>query len=298
MKKTTLLAGSFLIAAMMPGTASAEQLYQQLKPYTVNSGITQPWVIQLRSGTSPAAAPQQVRIKPVVVPEAEIPAKQKTASAPRGGLFSALFGSRDSGAAPNHGPATRQQAAQPQSAQQQPIQQLQTAQYFPRPQVQQPSDAAKQFRLDAKWLPQTVAYDGTEKPGTIIIDTPTHHLYFVEGGGKARRYGVGVGKDGFRWSGTERISRKTEWPDWTPPSQMIEREAAKGHYLPAHMEGGPANPLGARALYLGSTLYRIHGTNAPWTIGQNVSSGCIRMRNDDVTELYEKAKVGAKVIVR
>ena len=117
------------------------------------------------------------------------------------------------------------------------------------------------------------------------------------GNGKARRYGVGVGKAGFEWSGTERITQKKEWPSWTPPKEMIERERLKGRELPAHMEGGPANPLGARALYLGSTLYRIHGTNQPWTIGQAVSSGCIRMRNEDVMDLYERVERGAKVIV-
>lgn len=294
--KKTLLAGSLLFAGLMTGTASGEQLYQQLKPYTVNSGITQPWVIQLRPTENSGNARQNRKIAPVVAPEPPKPVA-KSEHKRRGGLFGALFGSRDSGAAPVRRVQPQPQAAQPQAAQPQQIQQLQTAQYFPRQQIQQ-SENAKRFRLDTKWLPQSVAYDGPEKPGTIIIDTPTHHLYFIEGDGTARRYGVGVGKDGFRWSGTERIARKAEWPGWTPPSQMIEREAAKGHYLPAHMEGGPANPLGARALYLGSTLYRIHGTNAPWTIGKNVSSGCIRMRNEDVTELYEKVKVGAKVIVR
>ena len=113
----------------------------------------------------------------------------------------------------------------------------------------------------------------------------------------ARRYGVGVGKPGFGWSGTHHVSRKAEWPGWTPPKEMIAREAAKGHYLPVHMEGGPNNPLGARALYLGSTLYRIHGTNAPWTIGHNVSSGCIRMRNEDVLDLYDRVHVGTRVVV-
>jgi lipoprotein-anchoring transpeptidase ErfK/SrfK len=117
------------------------------------------------------------------------------------------------------------------------------------------------------------------------------------GGGKARRYGVGVGKPGFEWAGAHTITRKQEWPDWTPPSEMIDRESVKGHYLPAHMEGGVGNPLGARAMYLGSTLYRIHGTNAPWTIGSAVSSGCIRLRNEDVSDLYDRVKVGTRVVV-
>jgi lipoprotein-anchoring transpeptidase ErfK/SrfK len=153
-------------------------------------------------------------------------------------------------------------------------------------------------QLDPKFLPQTVSYDGNQKPGTIIIDTNQRFLYYVMGNGQARRYGVGVGKEGFGWSGTEKISRKAEWPSWRPPAEMIKRVREKeGRILPVHMQGGPENPLGARALYLGSTLYRIHGTNQPWTIGRAVSSGCIRMRNEDVTDLYERAKVGAKVIV-
>ena len=153
-------------------------------------------------------------------------------------------------------------------------------------------------QMDPRFLPQTVSYEGNQKPGTIIIDTSEKFLYHVEGNGQARRYGVGVGKEGHAWSGTERVSRKAEWPDWRPPAEMIKRVREKeGRILPVHMQGGPENPLGARALYLGSTLYRIHGTNQPWTIGNAVSSGCIRMRNEDVTELYERVSVGAKVIV-
>ena len=167
--------------------------------------------------------------------------------------------------------------------------------------VQQASIARRQKPvkqgLDPQFLPQMVAYETTEKPGTIVIDTNQRFLYLVTGEGQARRYGVGVGKPGFEWAGEHRITRKAEWPDWTPPEEMIAREAVRGHYLPARMEGGPENPLGARAMYLGSTLYRIHGTNAPWTIGYGVSSGCIRMRNEDVVDLYERVNVGTKVIV-
>jgi lipoprotein-anchoring transpeptidase ErfK/SrfK len=151
--------------------------------------------------------------------------------------------------------------------------------------------------VDPKYLPQVVVYETKYKPGTIIIDTTNRFLYLVMDGGKARRYGVGVGKPGFEWAGEHRVTRKAEWPEWNPPKEMIAREAAKGHILPAHMPGGEANPLGARAMYLGSTLYRIHGTNAPWTIGFGVSSGCIRMRNQDVVDLYERVKVGTRVIV-
>src|SRR5690606_29821329 len=128
---------------------------------------------------------------------------------------------------------------------------------------------SKQKRtIDPIYLPQTVSYSGPERPGTIVIDTANRFLYHIEGNGTARRYGVGVGKHGFGWKGTQKVSRKAKWPTWTPPKAMIERERKKGRILPAQMKGGVNNPLGARALYLGSTLYRIHGTNQPWTIGK------------------------------
>ena len=140
---------------------------------------------------------------------------------------------------------------------------------------------------------QTVAYTGGEAPGTIVIDTPSKFLYLVGGDGQALRYGIGVGRPGFTWSGLKTITAKREWPDWTPPAEMLKRRPD----LPRHMAGGPSNPLGARAMYLGSTLYRIHGTNEPYTIGQNVSSGCIRMMNEDVQDLYERVRVGTRVKV-
>jgi lipoprotein-anchoring transpeptidase ErfK/SrfK len=140
---------------------------------------------------------------------------------------------------------------------------------------------------------EIVEYQTSHKPGTIVIETGERRLYLVLEDGKAMKYGVGVGRDGFTWSGTHRISRKAEWPGWTPPPQMRKRVPD----LPAYMEGGPDNPLGARALYIGSTLYRVHGTSEPWSIGQAVSSGCIRLTNDDVTDLYERVKVGALVVV-
>ncbi|MEL6921803.1 MAG: L,D-transpeptidase [Pseudomonadota bacterium] len=170
---------------------------------------------------------------------------------------------------------------------QQPLQQAAIS-----PQQRQPAR-----QIDPMYLPQTVAYNGSHAAGTIVIDTRDRFLYLVNGDGTAKRYGVGVGKAGFEWSGTERITRKAEWPSWRPPASMIAREKKKGRHLPSFMPGGPENPLGARALYLGSTLYRIHGTNAPWTIGQAMSSGCIRMRNEDVTDLYNRVRVGAKVVV-
>jgi lipoprotein-anchoring transpeptidase ErfK/SrfK len=140
---------------------------------------------------------------------------------------------------------------------------------------------------------QVVDYPSREAAGTVIVDTAHTYLYYVLGNGKAIRYGIGVGRDGFTWSGTETVSRKAEWPDWTPPPEMIARQP----YLPRFMAGGPSNPLGARAMYLGNTIYRIHGTNAPETIGHNVSSGCIRLVNEDVTDLYSRVNVGTKVIV-
>ena len=164
--------------------------------------------------------------------------------------------------------------------------------------LQRPRQMVPQHHVDPIYLPQDVAYHGKEAPGTIVVDTGSKFLSHVGKGGTARRYGVGVGKPGFAWKGRHPITRKAEWPGWTPPKEMIARERRNGRILPAHMKGGEENPLGARALYLGSTLYRIHGTNQPWTIGQSVSSGCIRMRNQDVTELYERVRVGTKVVVR
>ena len=140
---------------------------------------------------------------------------------------------------------------------------------------------------------QTVDYVTTQPPGTIIIDTPNTYLYLVQGGGKAIRYGIGVGRDGFTWAGTEKITRKAEWADWRPPAEMIQRQP----YLPRFMAGGPGNPLGARTLYLGGTVYRIHGTNEPQTIGKFVSSGCFRMLNADVEDLFDRVNVGTKVVI-
>lgn len=144
---------------------------------------------------------------------------------------------------------------------------------------------------------KTVSFGRKLKPGTILIRTGERRLYYVLPGGKAIKYGVGVGRRGFTWRGRKRISRKTEWPDWRPPARMIAREKKKGRNLPAFMPGGPSNPLGARAMYLGGSLYRIHGTNQASTIGRAVSSGCIRMRNDEVTDLYKRVRIGALVIV-
>jgi lipoprotein-anchoring transpeptidase ErfK/SrfK len=153
------------------------------------------------------------------------------------------------------------------------------------------TDNGNQVRADLRRV--TVDYPTNEAPGTVLVDTQNTYLYYVLGGGKAIRYGIGVGREGFTWSGVKTVERKAEWPDWTPPPEMI----ARSPYLPRFMAGGVTNPLGARAMYLSGTFYRIHGTNAPSTIGSRATAGCIRMANEDVIDLYERVKVGAKVVV-
>jgi lipoprotein-anchoring transpeptidase ErfK/SrfK len=197
-----------------------------------------------------------------------------------GGFIQFLFGD-----GPNQGERYQQQPAYQQQPsygyQQQGLRQQQDASEPPHP------------AFDPKFEKQMVDYQGKERAGTIVVDTPNKFLFLVQGNGKALRYGIGVGRPGFAWSGVKQISAKKEWPDWTPPAEMLVRRPD----LPRHMEGGPQNPLGARAMYLGSSLYRIHGSNEPWTIGTNVSSGCIRMRNEDVIDLYGRVNVGARVVV-
>ena len=162
----------------------------------------------------------------------------------------------------------------------------------PAPMMQAPADDDT-AELPARFKRQMVDYRTNELPGTIVIDTPNTYLYVVLGNGRALRYGIGVGREGFTWSGTQNVTKKAEWPDWTPPPEMIERQP----YLPRFMAGGPGNPLGARAMYLGASVYRIHGTNDPSTIGHRVSSGCIRLTNEDVSDLYNRVNVGSKVVV-
>jgi lipoprotein-anchoring transpeptidase ErfK/SrfK len=199
-----------------------------------------------------------------------------------GGFIEFLFG----GGVPQGEPYQQQPSYEPQRPQ--PMMQPQP---FGRP--QQDANEPAQRPFDPQYEKQMVDYRGKEGPGTIVIDTPNKFLFLVQGDGKALRYGIGVGRPGFTWSGVKSISAKKEWPAWTPPPDMLVRRPD----LPRHMEGGPENPLGARAMYLGSSLYRIHGSNEPWTIGTNVSSGCIRMRNEDVIDLYGRVNVGARVIV-
>ncbi|WP_428698596.1 L,D-transpeptidase [Stappia sp.] len=148
-----------------------------------------------------------------------------------------------------------------------------------------------------KYKRTEVRYRTDRKPGSIVVDTGDRYLYYVLPGGRAVRYGIGVGREGFSWAGTEKVTRKAKWPGWTPPKEMIVRERKNGRNLPSYMPGGPKNPMGARALYLGHTEYRIHGTNEDWSIGRAVSSGCIRMLNEDVEDLYNRVTIGAQVTV-
>jgi lipoprotein-anchoring transpeptidase ErfK/SrfK len=205
-----------------------------------------------------------------------------------GGFIEFLFGD-----GPNQGERYRQQPTyqqQPSYESRRPLPPMDPLQAMRR---QEDADEPAHAPFDPKFEKQVVDYPGKESAGTIIVDTPNKFLFLVQGDGKALRYGIGVGRPGFTWSGVKQISAKKEWPAWTPPPEMLARRPD----LPRHMEGGPQNPLGARAMYLGSSLYRIHGSNEPWTIGTNVSSGCIRMRNEDVIDLYGRVGVGARVVV-
>jgi lipoprotein-anchoring transpeptidase ErfK/SrfK len=223
------------------------------------------------------------------------PAPVRTAYAERaqmgGGFIEFLFGD-----GPQQGGRYQQQPAyEPQPAyggRRGYLPPMDPQQSMRQQQQEEALDPAQQ-PVDPKYNKQVVDYTGKESAGTIVVDTPNKFLFLVQGDGKALRYGIGVGRPGFTWSGVKTISAKKEWPAWTPPPEMLARRPD----LPRHMEGGPQNPLGARAMYLGSTLYRIHGSNEPWTIGTNVSSGCIRMRNEDVIDLYGRVGVGAKVVV-
>ena len=255
-----LAVGAATALGFAAGDASASERYRQRPPVVVSPDLAAPWVMQLE-GQGRAVQPLARPPAPRVV---------------RRGWF---------------------QAVQP------PPPQLRRAYRQQRPAGLPPAGIAAPVPqevhppLDPRYLPQDVVYEGSQAPGTIIIDTRENFLYLVKEGGMARRYGVGTGKPGFEWAGTHKVTRKATWPDWRPPSEMIARERAKGRHLPTFLPGGPDNPLGARALYLGSTLYRSHGTNQPWTIGAAVSSGCIRMRNEDVVDLYERVPVGATVVV-
>ncbi|MBX3569042.1 MAG: L,D-transpeptidase family protein [Rhizobiaceae bacterium] len=260
MNRIILLSTAALVA-LASAPAIANDRYREMPPVVVSPDLSAPWVIQLgrQPGRVVARRPQGYATQVQPMRRVQQPRTQQAERRIR-----PLWSSPD---------------------------QVQTA-AVPAPRRKQ-----IQPQMDPVYLPQQVDYSGSEKPGTIVIDTAAKFLYLVQGNGQARRYGVGVGKEGMVWTGSEKITRKAEWPDWRPPAEMIARERQKGRDLPTFMAGGPENPLGARAMYLGSTLYRIHGTNAPWTIGTNVSSGCIRLRNEDVVDLFERVPVGTTVKV-
>jgi lipoprotein-anchoring transpeptidase ErfK/SrfK len=251
----------------------------------------------LNAGLHQASANEAEFVSEPTVIYADQPAPRpvapiRTASAERpnmgGGFIEFLFGEgQNQGDRYSQQPAYQQQPPYP--SQRPLLPPMEPQQSARQPELSEPAHPA----FDPKFEKQLVEYDGKESAGTIVVDTPNKFLYLVQGNGKAMRYGIGVGRPGFTWSGVKQISAKKEWPDWTPPPEMLVRRPD----LPRHMEGGPQNPLGARAMYLGSSLYRIHGSNEPWTIGTNVSSGCIRMRNEDVIDLYGRVNVGARVIV-
>ena len=270
-----------LLASAISSTASA-QLFQPGYPNT-----SQPAAVPAQSNdvVSPryVAPPHTISARPshYIVRQSAGPVTAQTPNAALpaapwnsrgGGLFQGIFG----------GPTTTVRVF-PSFA----------PGYSPAPQPNAPTVYTSINQGDAADHPIDPKYPGVEKPGTIIIDTPNKFLYLIEDGGEALRYGIGVGRPGFLWAGVKTITAKREWPDWRPPVEMIARQPD----LPRFMPGGVDNPLGARALYLGSSLYRIHGSNQPWTIGTNVSSGCIRMRNEDVIDLYQRVKVGTKVVV-
>ncbi len=232
------------------------------------------------------AQPLPIQSRPYPMPQLVVVAPVQTQSHSNlgGGFVEFLFGERPPQPQINPPPLPTDRSGRPIYANADP---------YVGTQRETPPAAAPRVDIDPRYMRQEVEYRTTEEPGTVVIDTDNKFLYLVEPDGKAMRYGIGVGRPGFTWAGTHKVTAKREWPDWHPPKEMLERQP----YLPHHMAGGPHNPLGARALYLGSTLYRIHGTNEDWTIGTNVSSGCIRLRNADVVDLYERVPVGAKVVV-
>ena len=276
MRRICMLA---LATSALSGSAYADSIQNIFSPFAPEQpAYAQPQ--QQAPQMAPAAAPAAGQY----VPQRGLftsgqPAQAGYAPPPaqnRGGFFGALF--RGFAAPAAYQPATPDYQPQPPG-------------YAPSGQGDMANP--QNYQIDPQYEKQTVDYPTDEPAGTIVVDTPNKFLYLVEGGGKALRYGIGVGRPGFTWAGTKTITAKKEWPDWRPPVEMLQRRPD----LPRYMPGGEDNPLGARAMYLGSTLYRIHGSNEPWTIGTNVSSGCIRMRNQDVEDLYDRVKVGTKVVV-
>jgi lipoprotein-anchoring transpeptidase ErfK/SrfK len=271
-----------LALSALSGSAYADSLQNIFSPYAQSAPTyaDQQQAVQ----AAPAPAPGYVQQRGLftqaqpAAPAGYAPPQQQNG----GGLFGALFGHSLTQPA-TYQPAAPDYQTDPQAGGQPGF----------APSSQGDMANPQNYQIDPQYEKQTVDYPTDQPAGTIVVDTPNKFLYLVEGGGKALRYGIGVGKPGFTWAGVKTITAKKEWPDWRPPSDMLQRRPD----LPRYMPGGEDNPLGARAMYLGSTLYRIHGSNEPWTIGTNVSSGCIRMRNQDVEDLYERVKVGTKVVV-
>jgi lipoprotein-anchoring transpeptidase ErfK/SrfK len=301
MKQFLSILGAAGMLILQPSMAAAQARYAELPPLVVSPDLSAPWVMQLRrspEGVLDYRPASRVELRRVIVQQRERP--ERTEHRVRVERVERRPAELSRHAIPDQTlEQLRAEAPAGVDLRNSYIVQGPRGANGQRTAAIVPMYTEKQMaqKLAPQFLPQIVDYHTKEKPGTIVIDTKRKFLYLVEPNGKARRYGVGVGKEGFGWTGTNLITRKAEWPGWTPPKEMIARERAKGRILPVHMEGGINNPLGARALYLGHTLYRIHGTNAPWTIGHNVSSGCIRMRNQDVVDLYGRVHVGTKVVV-
>ncbi len=279
MKNMYPIFGAAAALALLAAPAGAGQRYAEPPPLVVSPDLSAPWVLQLRR------VPRNVQVQPAPVKRYRVERYVPGNPLPSRAAYARMPAPDLQERSDRRAPDLRNAYVVPQGANRAPkVVPMYTEKEMERP-------------FDPKFLPREVTYDGPQKPGTIVIDTTQNFLFLIEKNGKARRYGVGTGKPGFEWSGTHKITDKKVWPDWRPPAEMIKREAAKGRYLPTYLAGGIENPLGARALYLGTTEYRIHGTNQPWTIGGAVSSGCIRMRNEDVVELYERVGVGTKVVV-
>ncbi len=269
-----LFSAAIVAAALVLPVSQAEAGSRYATPpsLSVGTSVSSPWMLQLKPKRRAVSRREMNRLKRLRARRhGQTRLQRLRATAPARQRSRQLFGTRRATPPPTHTASVRRNSGALRSS------------------------ITPNFRADL--LPTVVDYPSSDEPGTIIVNTPERRLYVVMEGGKARRYAIGVGKPGFEWRGTHRVSRKAEWPDWRPPASMIAREKKKGRILPKFMAGGPDNPLGARALYLGSSIYRIHGTNQDWSIGKAVSSGCIRMRNEDVMDLYERIPIGTRVRV-
>jgi lipoprotein-anchoring transpeptidase ErfK/SrfK len=303
------------VPAPQPQVYQQEQVYQpqqayqpQPQVYQSQQAYQQPAPVYYQQAPAPQQRlyqPAPASYQPAPAPQGQIyqpaPASYRQASAPQPQAYEPQYTGSVPQQPQGRGIAMATSGYQAVAASQ-PPQSFQPAQApqrlafgYQTPPSYAPSSYGDMSRpaMDPRYERQLVEFPGSERPGTIIIDTPHFFLYLVMDGGRAIRYGIGVGRPGFTWAGVKEISAMREWPDWRPPNEMLERRPDLPHYMP----GGPDNPLGARALYLGSSLYRIHGSNEPWSIGTQVSSGCIRLRNEDVIDLYSRVRVGTKVVV-